>query len=147
MAVDNETLLKALRDLPGTLSTLNATLASLRRGTAVSAITTGALINVYSVSFNRHLFRQTEEPLQALPQKQTLPHKVDAIIVKGSYDYQVEYDGNVTDNTPVTNALEYQNFQLEVKEYFTYQISPAAITGGLGSGAKGTMNYWAFWRD
>lgn len=144
MPGEAESVLIALKDLPSTLSGLRQVLQTLSasRGVSIGA----GVLQVFEVSFNKHLFKQTDQPLQALPQKEVLPHPVEAIIVKGSYDYQVEYDRNVQDTTPVTNALEYQNFSLSVAEYFTFKISPDAMSG-LPAGTQGTMNYWAFWRE
>lgn len=151
-----EDVLASLSELPQLLKKLNDAITALsqaqsRLPTQVSArpstaISPAPLLDVYTVAFNGHDFYKAKNPLTPLAHTEDLRHYCDAIIVQGTQDYQVEYDRNVTDQTPVTPALEYQNFGLRVSKFISYKVSPAVVAQ-LGQNISYDFYIFEFWRE
>jgi len=98
---------------------------------------------VKSVPYNGHLFAKSPYRLSAIPAKYTLPHRADHIIVMGTLDAQVEFDRNVSDDTPVSAAFSPESFSMIVKDYISYQIPSYFIDSNPG--ATGDMYVWILW--
>lgn len=149
-----EDILASLRDLPVTVQQLTEAVKTLTAKTAAltvprappGVISARPITDVFNVSFNQHLFIRAPHSLKPLPEIYNLPHPAEAVIVQGTYDYQVEYDRSIQNNTPITPALEYQNFPLVVQKSISYQISPAVVQQ-LGQNIEGSLYIWMFWRE
>lgn len=98
---------------------------------------------VKSVPYNGHLFRKAPDNLSATPVKYILPHRADHIIVMGTLDYQVEFDDNVSDATPISAAFSPESFSMVVNKYISYQLP--TYFAQQNAGITGDMYVWLLW--
>ena len=121
-----------VKDLVPLLQNINANLQSINSRLAVSGAgsVSGAPVVIPTVrtqSFRKHLWVRAPKDAQQFINKYTVPNKVDAIAVTCPVDFQFEIDGDVNEQTPVLNAFQTPQFDIEVKEYITYRIQPSYI--------------------
>lgn len=110
----------------------------------ISSLNLPGLLNVMEVPYKHHLFVRAQDKLQKSEQKYELQHPVDAVVVKGYADYQVEFDQNVNDQAPVIGALESYNASLRVNKYISYKI-PQEYLDVYGDNVQEKFELWLYW--
>ena len=121
---NTQAILKYLDQIATTLSAM-----ALKSGAPISA---GA-IPVQTQSYTSHLFLTLPLPIITTPQTYTLQKAADAVIFSANVDVQVEFDTDVSDNTPIISAFQEVSLDMKILNKITYRMPQEFVNAVLAS--------------
>lgn len=125
----------------------NATTQLVNISNQLSQVTSTApgqlgVTTVRTASYNGHNFLVAPIKAQANAQKYELQHYADAVVVTCPYDFQVDFDNNVSDTTPATASYSLPSFELRVNDFISYKLAPNVPNVQT---TQAPFYMWLFW--